>query len=680
MAARICSNVAALVAIMLVHGALAQDKSPDLTEAGKAILREKIAVERRQMNVHPLSVRLETFPLAMCTFPGGLCGAVHRDGTIAVPPRYDWVGTFSNNRAAVRVGGLYGFVDEEGREVVKPQYRIVDDYKFGFAQVDVDGKSGLIDRDGEMVIEPKYGFIQAIARDRFGVSERRQLGGMIGGEDFSGTRVAFTPSGGVSVSMIGLILGPSNTEPAIATDVIDISGQRIGSAGPSWTPGFDKDDPSIRWVQRDKLWGLARTDGSWLIEPKFEQAGALTDGLARVVINGKVGFIDKTGNFVIEPMFDSAREFTLGRTSAERDGIFGVIDKTGSWVFQTNYQQIYLAVTHGKGSSETAFGWNFKKGDRWGLLDIDGRVVLDADFDQTIHHCADSRRLDAYKNKEWFYFKADGTPLQPPDGRLVNAPCGGALYTLKIGDKFGLVDADSSPLTPVHFDEVTPVGLGPDVKNVKIDGKWGRIGPDGHWLLEPRFDYLSGGTDLFVASIAGRRGFMRSDGTWLIEPKFDAAARRRDKETAFVTVSGATGVLRLANQSWVIPPRPGVMCDINNAIVLETGGTRAILSSTGETWIDVGAERVGVNLDFGLLTFLKNGKWGLVDTAGQVMVEPQFDEPVYFSPLLRGVAWAKRDSRSCAIDRHGHPVPGIACGDTSPTLGSGIPFQCKVEP
>ena len=75
-------------------------------------------------------------------------------------PRYDWVGTFSDNRAAVRVGGLYGFVDEEGREVVKPQYRIVDDYKFGFAQVDVDGKSGLIDRDGKMVIEPKYGFIQ----------------------------------------------------------------------------------------------------------------------------------------------------------------------------------------------------------------------------------------------------------------------------------------------------------------------------------------------------------------------------------------------------------------------------------------------------------------------------------------------------------------------------------------
>jgi hypothetical protein len=52
---------------------------------------------------------------------------------------------------------------------------------------------------------------------------------------------------------------------------------------------------------------------------------------------------------------------------------------------------------------------------------------------------------------------------------------------------------------------------------VKIDGKWGRIGLDGRWLLEPRFDYLSAGADIFVASIDSRRGFMRSDGTWLIE-------------------------------------------------------------------------------------------------------------------------------------------------------------------
>src|SRR5262245_6803392 len=272
MAVRIWSNVAALVTVMLAHGALAQDTQLDLTPAGKAILQGKIAIDGRPMYDRPGPTKPMAFPLVMCTFPGGLCGAVRRDGTVAVPPRYDWVGTFSDNRAAVRLGGLYGFVDEDGREVVKPQYRIVDAYHFGFAQVDVDGKSGLIDRDGKMAIAPNYGFIRAIAPDRFRVSEARQLGGWIAGEDFSGMRATFDPSGGVRVS--DLFIGND-----LSKGVIDLSGQWIEPPGTPWIPRFDKDDPSIRWVQKDKLWGLARADGSWLVEPTFQEAGTLVDGL-----------------------------------------------------------------------------------------------------------------------------------------------------------------------------------------------------------------------------------------------------------------------------------------------------------------------------------------------------------------------------------------------------------------
>jgi len=669
MAARFWVNVSTLIIVMVADGTFAQDKPPELTSAGKAIFEARVAADRVTPNNFPGRIK-PGFPLAMCTFPGGLCGAVNRDGSVAVPPRYDWVGTFSDNRAAVRLSGLYGFIDEEGREIVKPQYRIVDDYKFGFAQVDVDGKSGLIDRDGKMVIAPKYGFIEAIGPDRFRVSEVRQLGGTIGGEEFSGIRGITSTA--LSISFLLPVLRDS------AAGIIDKSGQWIEPPGTSWSPAFDKDDPSIRWVQRNKLWGLARADGSWLIEPKFEQADHLSDGLARVTVNGKVGFIDRSGNFVIEPVFDKAWWFEpgVGRTSAEQDGAFGVIDKTGSWIFRTDYQQIHFAFSfHGRDHS--VFGWEFKKADRWGLLDLDGRAVLDADFDQPIQRCADGR-LQAYKNKEWFYFKEDGTPLQPPDGRLIDASCGSAPpYTLKIGDKFGLVDAVYNPLTPIHFDALTSAGRG--VKNAKIDGKWGRVGPDGHWLLDPKFDYLSNDVDIFVASVDGKRGFMRSDGSWLIEPKFDAAARRRNDDTAFVTASGATGVLRLTDQSWVVPPRPGVMCDINNAIMSQSDGKRVILSRTGETWIDIGAERVGIGLEFGLLTFLKNGKWGLVDTAGQVMVEPQFDEPVYFTSNLRGVAWAKRDGKWCAIDRHGGSVSAIPCTDADPVPSMRGRFECKVE-
>lgn len=654
------SNGLAVLTVVLAHGALAQDKPLELTPAGKVNLQDKLAANQ------------VSFPQPMCTFPGGQCGAVHRDGRVAVPPRYDWVGRFADGRAAVRVAGLYGFVDEEGREVVKPQYRIAGDYKFGFVQVDVDGKSGILDREGRMVIEPKHGFIEAIAADRFRVSEQRRLGGESGGEDFTGVKISYPPGGGISVSSVSFEGAEGST-----SGIIDASGNWVEPLGVK-PRQFDKDDPSIRRSKRDKLWGLARDDGSWLVEPKFEELDALSDGLARVKIDGKFGFIDKSGRFAIEPVFDKAWWFipAFGHTSASRDGAFGVIDKSGAWVFRRDYQQVHFAIKRGKDNSETVFGWHFKKADKWGFLDLDGHVVLDAAFDETISDY--DGRLAGYKNKVLFYYRKDGSPLQPPNGQLIDAAMGGVPpFTLKIGDKFGFVDSDGRALTPVHFDATAWVAAG--IKNVKLDGKWGRIGRDGAWLIEPKFDYLSSGLDLYVASIDGKRGLMRADGTWMIEPKFEAA-RVRDADTAFVTVAGATGVLRLKDQSWVISPRAGVMCDIGSAIMHQAEGKRTILSRAGEAWIDIGADRIGINLEIGLLTFLKHDKWGLVDTSGQVIVEPNYDDPIYFLQSLRGIAWARRDKSWCAIDRRGRPVPGIACTETNPVGGASGRFECRVEP
>jgi hypothetical protein len=242
-----------------------------------------------------------------------------------------------------------------------------------------------------------------------------------------------------------------------------------------------------------------------------------------------------------------------------------------------------------------------------------------------------------------------------------------------------LINADMTPVSPAHFEEVSRVEQGSSARNVKIGGKWGRVASDGSWLLEPRFDHLSKGIDLFIAALDGKRGFMRSDGSWLIEPKFDAA-RLRDAETAFVSVSGSTGVLRLTDQSWMVQPRPGVMCDAPNLIISQTEGKRVILSPTGETWIELDADRIGIGLDLGLLSFLRHGKWGLVDTTGQVVVEPTFDELGSFAENLRGITWAKSSGRWCAIDRRGRIVTSIACMEANPMPGTRGTFLCTVEP
>jgi WG containing repeat len=684
MRARVGPNVAAVAAILLAHAAVAQEQPPELTPAGKASLQRALAGDGRPSRT--------VFPQATCLFRGGLCGAVRHDLTVAVPPRYDWVGRFADGRAAVRLGGLYGFVDEDGREIVEPKYRLVDDFRHGFAQVDVDGKSGLIDRDGRMVVAPKYGSITAIAPDRFRVSDARWLGGRNGSETLSGFRWA-APGWKTSE-----LMQPRPMALRGSGGVIDISGQWIEPPSAPDTLKFDKDNPSIRWVWRDNLWGLQRLDGSWLVEPKFQQADRLFGELTRVMLNDKVGFIDREGNLAIEPVFDEAWRFWSGfdRTTAVRDGVFGVIDKTGAWVSQAGDLQIPFGMRFANDLSpnvtddnaKTIRGWHFKKGDRWGWLDPNGRAVLNAEFDVPVEHCRDGTTY-ASRNTEWLRFKWDGSPLQPPDGRFVEGWCYPPPFPMKVGDKIGLVAVDGVPVTPFHFDAIVRVGA--HAWNVKLGSRWGRIATrDGRWLIEPKFDYLSADEGLLVAAVDGKRGFLSLDGSWLIEPRFDAAQLiqraveprlhgRLEPNTAFVTISGATGLLRLKDQSWIIPPRPGVMCDIpgTNAIIWQTDSKLVVLSLTGETWYELDADRIGAIHEDGLVPFRRNGKWGLVDTAGQLMVEPQFDELDVFE---RGIAWARRDGRWCAIDRRGRTVPSIACTDTVPVyLGRGT-SPCKVEP
>ena len=55
---------------------------------------------------------------------------------------------------------------------------------------------------------------------------------------------------------------------------------------------------------------------------------------------------------------------------------------------------------------------------------------------------------------------------------------------------------------------------------------------------------------------------------------------------------------------------------------------------------------------------LQNGKWGLADTSGRLLLEPQLDEPFYFSK--KGLATVKRDGKIGLIDTLGNwIVPAV---------------------
>jgi hypothetical protein len=101
---------------------------------------------------------------------------------------------------------------------------------------------------------------------------------------------------------------------------------------------------------------------------KYESYGNFTEGLARVMIHEKWGFINRYGDEVIPPQFHYADEFSDGRAIVRNENdLHGAIDEYGNLVI--DYQFPVLT--------------NFEKGyakfgdlKTWGLIDNMGRVVV----------------------------------------------------------------------------------------------------------------------------------------------------------------------------------------------------------------------------------------------------------------------------------------------------------------
>ena len=59
-----------------------------------------------------------------------------------------------------------------------------------------------------------------------------------------------------------------------------------------------------------------------------------SNGLFRVQVDGKIGFIDRAGKVAIEPQFDEAFNFSGGLALVKVSDRFGYIDRTGKYVWQ----------------------------------------------------------------------------------------------------------------------------------------------------------------------------------------------------------------------------------------------------------------------------------------------------------------------------------------------------------
>ena len=135
-------------------------------------------------------------------------------------------------------------------------------------------------------------------------------------------------------------------------------------------------------VKRNGKYGYMNIKGEEVIPCNFTGADAYINGVARVVLNGKVQFIDVNGNVVPLPSLASTQleETTRLRSSngliiKKVNGKYGFVNEKGKIVIPCKYDEVY-DFSEGLAAVRKGDYWGF-----WGFINSKGEEVIPCKYD-----------------------------------------------------------------------------------------------------------------------------------------------------------------------------------------------------------------------------------------------------------------------------------------------------------
>jgi len=357
-----------------------------------------------------LSITLAAQPALYPIRNGRQFGFIDRSGKVVIPPKFDRVEEFRDNRSVVYIGSNAGYIDPTGHVVIPAVFSTASNFEQGRALVSRDGKYSVIDTQGKTIAEIPYRVLgdysaglAVVQRPRSGTTP-----GAYGYIDRDGKVVIeprFMPSGKFPEDGRGLAVGGLDREWCY----FDRTGNivlRLPMEGHDRAPGFK--DGLLRWKEGFH-WGYKDVKGAWAIEPKFDDARDFEGGVAGVQKEGKWIDIDTRGKTVapkkgprpIHPQSD-------GLTLAQDGDRFGYLAPDGKPAFE--FRKYDAAYDYQCGMARIKLDGKFGYMDKSGRVAIANQYASAADFKVCLAMVMSS--------EGWAYIDPAGKAVWKSEGRF----------------------------------------------------------------------------------------------------------------------------------------------------------------------------------------------------------------------------------------------------------------------
>jgi hypothetical protein len=249
------------------------------------------------------------------------------------------------------------------------------------------------------------------------------------------------------------------------------------------------------------------------------------------------------------------------------------------------------------------------------------------------------------------------------------------LIPYRKGDKWGFATEDKKIVIRPKYDKVWPFGEDETATKVMLKGKYGMIDKRGKEVVRPIYDEIEWFSEsLLLVKFNNKYGLLNANNfKEVVKPVYDEIKQSPFSERfLMVKFNDKYGLLRADNFKEVVKPKysnvekiwafqssihEGVECTEQgneNFLKVYVGDKVGLIDTTGNEVIPVKYEDINIVLgEKTLVKFKENGKWGIMDLSGKVILQANYEWVCYNEGK---VIFAVLDNKPYAFDASGKEI------------------------
>lgn len=283
-------------------------------------------------------------------------------------------------------------------------------------------------------------------------------------------------------------------------------------------------------IRMSDKYGFIDKNRKIVVIPQYTYAHDFSDGMARIQMNNtKYLYIDKSGNIVFQPQFDAVYNFSNGLARIEQNGKYGYIDKSGNIVVQPQFYGAYDFV------DDMARIMDNKK---YGYIDKKGIIVIQPQFGVAFDFSEGLARIE--QNGKYGFIDKNGKIVIKPQYTFAFDFSDG-MARIQVNGKYGFIDKNGKIIINPQFSNINDFSDG--MARVQVNGKYGFIDKSGKIVIKPRFSYAHDFVDGMARILDNNKyGYIDKNGNVVIQPQFNEAFNFSDG-FALVKLNGIQGYI-----------------------------------------------------------------------------------------------------------------------------------------